>query len=83
MVDGIQPCLGVPTGYTLYKLELFKDPKLPKPWFRTELPYEVGKSKNLHDDQYFFENIHKLGYKVACDTRIKVGHLDNKNDIVW
>jgi hypothetical protein len=82
MVEGLQQCLGLPTGFTLYKLDIFKDPKVPKPWFRTNLPHEVNKPKTDHDDQYFFENIHKLGYKVACDTRIKVGHLD-KNDLVW
>ena len=82
VAEGIQPCLGLPTGFTLYKMEIFKDPRVPKPWFRTNSPYEVGKPKSPHDDQYFFENIHKAGYKVACDTRVKIGHLD-ANDIVW
>jgi hypothetical protein len=82
LIDTIQPCLGVGTGFTLFKLDIFKDPLVPKPWFRTEPPFEVGK-KNPHDDQYFFENIRKLGYKVACDTRIKVGRVVSDSDVVW
>lgn len=82
VTDGLQTCLGLPTGFTLYKMDIFKDPKVPKPWFRTNLPYEVGKQRSPHDDQYFFENIHKLGYKVAVDTRIKIAHLDT-NDVIW
>lgn len=82
-VDIIQPCLGVSTAFTLFKLDIFKDVKLPKPWFRTNLPYEVGKPKNGHDDQYFFENIHKLGYKVACDTRVKLGRVVPNSDVIW
>jgi hypothetical protein len=27
-------------------------------------------------------DINKLGYKIACDTRIKVGHIDEKGK-VW
>ncbi len=34
-------------------------------------------------DLYFYENAGKLGYKFACDTRVKVGHYDAAMDIVW
>ena len=84
MVDnGLQPCLGLPTGFTIFKLDIFKDTRIPKPWFRTVSPFDVGKPKNQHDDQYFFENIHKLGYKVAVDTRIKVAHCDPNSEVIW
>ena len=83
MGEGIQPCLGLGTGFTLFKLDIFKNPLLTKPWFRSNPGFEVGKPTNVHPDMYLFENLHKLGYKVACDTRIKVGHFDAKNDIVW
>lgn len=83
MGEGIQPCLGLPLGFTLFKLDLFKDTRIPKPWFRTIGPYEVGKDNSVHDDQYFFENIHRLGYKVACDTRVKVAHIEPNSDVVW
>lgn len=79
-----QPCNGLGMGFTLFKLNLFKDPKVPKPWFRTLQEYNPGQGgRGYTQDLYFFENIHRLGYKVACDTRVKVGHYDLDNDIVW
>jgi hypothetical protein len=83
MGEDIQLCLGLPTGFTLFKLDLFKDDRIPKPWFRTVGPFEVGKDNSVHDDQYFFENIHRLGYKVAVDTRVKVAHIETDSEVVW
>ena len=31
-------------------------------------------------DLKLFENAGKLGYKFACDSRVKVGHYDIEND---
>lgn len=81
--DKIQECLAVGTGFTLFKLDLFKNPMLPRPWFRTNPPIIPGKKKTGDPDMYFFENIHKLGYKVACDTRVRVGTLDKESNLVW
>lgn len=80
--DTIQPCLATSTGFTLWKISMFKDPRLNKPWFRTVPPLDTTNKLNL-PDFYFFENLHKLGYKVACDTRIKVGNIDTKTNIIW
>jgi len=82
-LDTIQECNGLGTGFTLFKIDIFKNKKVPKPWFRIPFQHEQGKPYDGAPDMYFFENIHKLGYKVACDTRIKVGNYDAKNDIVW
>lgn len=82
--ETIQECNGLGMGFTLFKLDLFKDPKIPKPWFKTLQEYVPGVgARGYTQDLYFFENIHKLGYKVACDTRVRVGHYDAENDIVW
>jgi hypothetical protein len=83
LTDCIQECNGLGCGFTLFKMDIFKDPKVPKPWFRAVRQYEPGKSENAGPDLYFFENIKKLGYKVACDTRVKVGNYDPHEDIVW
>lgn len=82
--ETIQECNGLGMGFNLFKMDLFRDPRIPKPWFRTLQEYSpsVG-ARGYTQDLYFYENIHKLGYKVACDTRIKVGHFDLENDIVW
>jgi hypothetical protein len=82
--ETIQECNGLGMGFNLFKMEIFKDPRVPKPFFKTQQEYLPGQGvKAYTQDLYFFENIHKLGYKVACDTRIKVGHYDLENDIVW
>jgi hypothetical protein len=82
--DTIQACCGLGMGFTLFKMDIFKDKKMPKPWFKTcqEVIPGVG-SKVYTQDLYFFENAHRLGYKMACDTRVKVGHYAVDQDIVW
>jgi len=82
--EDIQECDGLGMGFTLFQMELFKDPRIQRPWFKTVQEFVSGKGANMMtQDLYFFENIRKLGYKVACDTRIKVGHYDVNMDVVW
>jgi hypothetical protein len=84
LVDQLQICNGLGMGFNLFKLDIFKDSKVPKPYFKTCQEHTPGVgTKVMTQDLYFFENIHRLGYKVACDTRVKVGHYDAQNDIVW
>lgn len=83
-VDGIQPANGLGMGFHLFKLDMFKDEKIPRPWFKTVQDYSPqGGAKMYTQDLYFYENAGKAGYKFACDTRVKVGHYDFANDIVW
>lgn len=80
----IQPCDGLGMGFTLFKMEIFKDARLEKPWFKTCQEWDPQKGTQLYtQDLFFFERIRKLGYKVASDTRVKVGHYDFASDIVW
>lgn len=82
--EDIQECDGLGMGFTLFQMELFKDPRLEAPWFRTLEEFIPGKGANMMtQDLYFFEKIRKLGYKVACDTRVRVGHYDVNADVVW
>lgn len=84
LIDQLQICNGLGMGFNLFKMEIFKDPKLVKPFFKTCQEHVPGVgTKIMTQDLYFFENIHRLGYKVACDTRVKVGHYDSVNDIMW
>lgn len=83
-LDTLQECNGLGMGFNLFKLNVFKDPRLPKPFFKTYQNYEPGVgARSYTQDLYFYENAGKLGYRFACDTRIKVGHLDYEADIVW
>lgn len=83
-VQDIQECDGLGMGFTLFKLDIFKDPKVTKPWFRTLNEWDPKTGSRLYtQDLYFFENIRKLGYRVACDTRVKVGHIDPQTEVIW
>lgn len=80
----IQHCAGLGMGFNLFKMSIFKDDRVPKPWFKTLQTYTPGVgAAAMTQDLYFFQNIKKLGYKVACHTGCKVGHYDIQNDIVW
>jgi hypothetical protein len=83
-VKDIQECNGLGMGFTLFKLELFKDPRIEKPWFKTCNEWDPQRGVKVYtQDLYFFEKIKKLGYRVACDTRVRVGHYDAEMDVVW
>lgn len=84
VVESIQEARGLGMGFNLFKLDIFKDERLPKPWFRTLQEYDPAKgTKTYTQDLYFYENAGRIGYKFACDTRIKVGHYDVEMDIIW
>jgi hypothetical protein len=82
--EDVQECNGLGMGFTLFKMDIFKDERVPRPWFKTVQDYSPEKGIQLGtQDLYFFGNIRKMGYRVACDTRVKVGHLDPQSEVVW
>lgn len=81
--ETIQPANGLGMGFNLFKLDIFKNPNLPKPWFKTVQEVTGAGARMYTQDLYFYENASKLGYKFACDTRVKVGHYSYEQDIVW
>jgi glycosyltransferase involved in cell wall biosynthesis len=82
--DTVQPANGLGMGFNLWKLDMFKDERIEKPWFKTLNDFIPGQGAKVYtQDLYFFERAGKVGYKFACDTRVKVGHLDPQTDIVW
>ncbi|MBP6860212.1 MAG: hypothetical protein KBC38_01455 [Candidatus Pacebacteria bacterium] len=84
VADTVQPANGLGMGFNLFKIEMFKDERLRKPWFKTLQGVVPGEGPKLYtQDLYFFEDAGKLGYKFACDTRVKVGHLDPSTDVIW
>lgn len=71
-------CYGTGMGFALWRLKMFKDEKLRKPWFKTE------KNKGLAtQDLYFWTDAQQHGYRCAVDCSIPVGHYDVETDIVW
>lgn len=81
----IQEANGCGMGFTLFHSGLFKDvPEIEKPWFVTK---QVGDEEDVvrgyTQDLYFMERLRNLGYRVAVDTRVKVGHYDTETEKVW
>lgn len=81
--DGLVECNGLGMGFTLFRLSMFKDERLERPWFQTVQRYEPNGAKAYTQDLFFFENARKAGYRFACDCRVGVGHYDVNTDIVW
>ena len=82
--DALTHCNGLGMGFTLFKMDIFKNPALPRPLFETRQVYTPGVGVEAYtQDLKFFENAGKLGYKFACDSRVKVGHLDVNTGVVW
>lgn len=82
--DTVQECNGLGMGFTLFDLEIFRNESIPRPWFQTLQAFNPGLGiKSYTQDLYFFEQVRRAGYKVACDTRVKVGHLDTETGLVW
>ena len=78
---GLVECCGTGMGFNLWRLSMFKDEKLRKPWFKTLNGVEgqgVG-TQDLH----FWGDSRKHGYRCAIDCSVKVGHYDLASDIIW
>lgn len=80
IADKVQECNGLGMGFTLFRLDMFRDKKLTKPWFKTVQSKEEGSGTQ---DLYFFKRARQAGYRVASDNRVKVGHLDYAEDRVY
>src|SRR3990172_4899598 len=82
--DKVQECNGTGMGFTLFHMGLFRDKRLEKPWFQTVQGFtpEGGIAQGTQD-LYFFGHLRKLGYRVASDNRVRVGHYDHENGVVW
>lgn len=68
---GLVECCGTGMGFNLFRLSMFKDEKLRKPWFKTETKAGISTQ-----DLYFWGDARKHGYRCAIDCSIKVGHYD-------
>lgn len=74
-------CCGTGMGFTLFRLSVFKDEKLRRPWFKTSASREEGINSQ---DLYFWTDARKNGgHRCAIDCSVKVGHLDLATDFVW
>lgn len=75
----LQECCGTGMGFNLFRLEMFKDKRIPKPWFKTKASKEGVGTQDLA----FWTEARKYGYRCAIDNRVLVGHYDLGADITW
>lgn len=76
---GLVECCGTGMGFNLFRLSMFKDAKLKKPWFRTL----AGSEGYGTQDLVFWQDARKHGYRCAIDCSVRVGHLDVETGIAW
>lgn len=72
-------CNGTGMGFNLWRIGMFKDDRLRKPWFKTL----AGKEGVGTQDLYAWGDFRKYGYRCAIDCNVRVGHLDVATGIVW
>jgi hypothetical protein len=76
-------CCGTGMGFNLWRLDMFKDPDLRRPWFKTQTEGGVATQ-----DLYAWSDFRKNGYRCAVDCDVLVGHYDFEGkfgppDTVW
>ena len=76
----LQECCGTGMGFNLWRLSMFKDEKLRKPWFKTVASAEEGFGTQ---DLYAWNDFRKHGYRCAIDNRVLVGHYDSNTGVNW
>jgi hypothetical protein len=72
-------CCGTGMGFNLWRMSMFKDPNLRRPWFKTI----AGIDGTGTQDLYFWADARKYGYRCAIDCDTLVGHFDVGTDTVW
>lgn len=77
--EGLLECCGLGMGFCLFRLSMFKDPRLRKPWFVTL----KGNGGCATQDLAFWGDARKYGYRAAVHCGVRVGHYDHAADFVW
>jgi hypothetical protein len=83
---GLVKCYGTGMGFTLYRMSMFREGKIPKPFFKTKNGSE-GQGVSTQDLAFWSEAF-KHGHKCAIDCSVRVGHYDllgqfGEPDMMW
>jgi hypothetical protein len=83
---GLVECWGTGMGFNLWRLSMFRDERLRRPWFKT-LSGDEGQGVGTQD-LYFWGDARKYGYRCAIDCSVRVGHYDLEGkfgppDTIW
>lgn len=72
-------CCGTGMGFNLWRMEMFKDKRFPRPLFKTKAGAEGVGTQDLA----FWGEARKLGYRCAVDCSVLVGHYEASTDTTW
>jgi hypothetical protein len=75
---GLVECNGTGMGFNLWRLKMFRDKKLRRPWFVTQKRDGVATQ-----DLYAWADFRKHGYRCAIDCSVRVGHYEQSTDTTW
>lgn len=83
---GLVECCGTGCGYVVWRMDMFRDERLRKPWFKTTDGTD-GQGISTQD-LYFWSDARKHGYRCAVACDVKVGHYDYEGkfgpaDFTW
>lgn len=83
--ETVTPCNGLGMGFTLFRIAMLKDARFEYGnWFKTvQEVTPQGGVQMMTQDMWFFCKAREMGYKFACDSRVRVGHYDATNQIMW
>ncbi len=77
---GLVECNGTGMGFTLFRLSVFKDSRLKRPWFKTVASKEEGVGTQ---DLHWAADARKHGYRFAIDCSVKTGHWEQATETMW
>lgn len=78
---GLVECVGTGMGFNVWRVKMFHDERLRKPWFKT-LNGKDGTGIGTQD-LYAWGDFRKYGYRAAVACDVKVGHYDMSTDTMW
>lgn len=79
VAESLVECCGTGMGFNLWRMKMFRDERLRRPWFKTTAGREGAGTQDL----YFWGDARKYGYRCAVDCSVKVGHYDQTTGITW
>lgn len=83
---GLVECCGTGMGCNVWRLDMFRDARLRKPWFKTG--DGLASQGVSTQDLYFWADARKYGYRCAVACDVKIGHHDHEGkfgqpDFTW
>lgn len=78
-VGELVECCGTGMGFNLWRMEMFRDKRLRRPWFKTQADRHGAGTQDL----YFWSDARANGYRCAIDCEVLVGHFDGNTGITW